>query len=154
MRWYKNTTRTNEVRTLLQGLSLPSPSAVSSSPLLPVQTRPTELPPPPQQPHIFEESPDTVGQARVRGALANSSTTASQPSTSSTLLSLPHIPPSLAYNVTVATTSRTTDWRRRKREAEATASSTVKKPRVERKGYTCHFCGQPKNKSKCSYPAA
>ena len=148
MRWYKNTTRTNEVRTLMQGLSLPSPSMVSASPLSPVQSRPTELPPPPQQPLTFEDLPDTVGQAWVNDSSADPSTSSMQPpSTSSTQPPFPSTL-SLASTVTVATTSRTTDWRRRKREAET--SYSVKKQRVERKGYTCRSCGQPMNKGNIS----
>ena len=139
---------------------MPSPSMVSDTPLPPVQARPTALPPPPQPQHVYDEPPDTVGQARVRGStttatatVAGTSTVSSQPSTSS----LPpqpsqqlaqSTPPSQALTVVVGTTSRTTDWRRRKREAEAMDSGNVKKLKVERKGYTCRVCGQPMNKSR------
>ena len=61
------------------------------------------------------------------------------------LLSSPSTLPCLA---SVATTSRTTVWRHRKREAEASASCSTKKPRVQRQGYTCRICGEPMNKSK------
>lgn len=183
----------------MQGLSLPLPSVVSCCPLPPLQTRPTEVPPPPQQPHIYDEPPDTVGQARVRGAFTTTATitttttvATAQPSTSlptfsvpppspgtpastvytastplATPLSSPSTEPSLGSTVTVITTSlatplsslgstvtaasRTTDWRRRKREAELNASSGIKKPRVERKGYTCRICGELMNKCRFLY---
>ncbi len=66
MRWYKDTTRRNEVRILLQGQSLPPPIVVSAVPLPSLQTRPTEPPPPPEDPLTFPEADDTVGVARVR----------------------------------------------------------------------------------------
>ena len=51
----------------MQGLSLPSRKVCSASPLPAAELRPTSPRPPPEQPHIFEEVVDTVGQARVRG---------------------------------------------------------------------------------------
>ena len=170
--WYKNTTRTNEVKTLMQGLSLPSTSDVSHTPLPPPQPRPTELPPPPKRPHIFTESADTLGQARVRGSATTAGTvttttagtiTCTIPTTTTTITtntsmsgdnrneiredstaeSLPIQPPqptAVTPSAVVATPSRTTLWRQRKR-AEAGACAGARE-------YTCRMCGKPMNKSK------
>ena len=51
----------------MQGLSLPSRKVCSASPLPAAELRPTSPQPPPEQPYVFEEVVDTVGQARVRG---------------------------------------------------------------------------------------
>ena len=51
---------------LLQGHSLPPPTVISAVPLLPSQTRPTEPPPPPEDPLTFPDAEDTTGLARVR----------------------------------------------------------------------------------------
>lgn len=169
----------------MQGLSLPSSSMVTCCPLPPLQTRPTELPPPPQQPHSFDEPPDTVGQAWVRGTFTTAATTTSttniivtaEPSTALPTFSIQTSPSSTSpslMSTTVATTqhatslptssvtvplsslpsvattvSRTTAWRQRKRKAEAIASCSIKKPREQQQGYTCHICGKPMNKCKC-----
>lgn len=61
LHWYKNTTRRNEVKMLLQGLpGIPSQST-SSEPLQPALQRPGSPPPPPDNPHVFPEVQDTTG---------------------------------------------------------------------------------------------
>ncbi len=175
MRWCKDTTRRNEVLTLLQGRSLPPLSVVAVVPLLPPQTRPTEPPLPPENPLVFSEPEDTVGMARVRGApsislavlhttvppllhITSTSPPASTSATSSTSLS-PYPagsatelgePSNVATSVTVVTTSRTTSWRHRKAEdawRQAKCSSDPP-PSKRRKAYTCQLCGQTKGKGK------
>ena len=162
IRWYKNTSRVQEVRMLLQGLNLPSipPAATDSLPT--PHTRPTEPPLPPQDPHIFEDIPDTSGQARVRGAMTAASYSScpgiSLPSSTSSSLtpgssiSVPPPPSSstvsgaststtphssaIGSEVDVETTSRvsrTTEWRHKKTERK----------NEQRKTYTCRICGQP-----------
>lgn len=152
VRWYKNTTRRDEVTLLLQGLSLPSPSACSSSTLPPPQARPVVPPPPPDQPHSFPDPEDTLGQAQVQGAPA--------PTTSSTP------PPDHTGSI-----SRTTEWRRRKKTAAVPTTSAEPPPepppdptisrtsewrwkrkteqptatKMPRKAYSCQFCMQPMN---------
>lgn len=165
VRWCKDTTRRNEVRTLLQGRSLPPPSVVSAVPLPPPQTRPTEPPLPPQNPLIFSEPEDTVGMARVRGAPsislattvspllpvtstyvpASTSATSSPPSPASA--TAPGDPSNIATSVTA---SRTTSWRHRKAQeawTQAKGSSDPPPPK-RRKAYTCQLCGQTKGKGQ------
>ena len=63
MRWFKNCTRCDEVNTLLQGLSLQSPSLS-----LCCHLRNRSPPLPPANPHNFDEPADLVCQACVRGS--------------------------------------------------------------------------------------
>ena len=65
VRWYKNLTRMNELKLLLQGHPLelePHQSEQHLSPTLEKQP----IPPPPEEPFSFEEQPDTRDEARVR----------------------------------------------------------------------------------------
>ena len=66
VRWYKNTVRCNEIKMLMQGLSLPSVKSCSSATLPPAQDRPSAPLPAPSDPHIFLEPKDTSGQAQVK----------------------------------------------------------------------------------------
>ena len=128
---------------LLQGLTLLDLCVAEDLPE--ASQQPTEPPPPPQDPHIFSQTEDRSGQARVRGATRvsvsgtcsagfsaapSTSTPAIQgPSTSSAL----H-PPVIGTEVEVETkVSRTTEWRHKK---------TGKKNK-QRKTYSCRVCNQP-----------
>ena len=68
IKWYKNTSRVQEVRTLLQGLKLPHVSPITTEGLPEVHVRPTEPPQPPSHPHVFPHVEDTSGQAKVHGS--------------------------------------------------------------------------------------
>ena len=116
---------------LLQGLTLLDLCVAEDLPE--ASQQPTEPPPPPQDPHIFSQTEDRSGQARVRGAtrisVLSTSTPAIQgPSTSSAL----H-PPVIGTEVEVETkVSRTTEWRYKK---------TGRKNK-QRKTYSCRVCNQ------------
>lgn len=122
--WYKNTTRTNEIKMLMQGLSVPQPTICASSGLPNPKARPTA------PPHDFDESDDTRGQAKVRRD------------------------PSVSCTNTTCTTptlvSRTTQWRQRRKAGTCTtvtstpavATTTATTHRI-RKEYCCRICGRP-----------
>lgn len=154
VRWYKNTTRTNEVKLLLQGRSLPgSQLSCASDSLPPAQSRPCSLPPPPDDQLTFPEPEDTTGQAHVRQSRPAPSTAQDTSSTSTGTSSAqdPSSEPSSSSSApgpsssapgpsssapgqtshapvpTPATpllVSRTTEWRRRK-QAEAAGSTSA-----------------------------
>jgi hypothetical protein len=159
-RWYKNMSRVQEVRTLLQGLSLPLTATCASESLPEACTQTSEPQPQPQDPHIFSDVEDTSGQARVRTAKKTSagpststphppcSAAAPGPSTSTPHLpcsagpgpSSPTIPPlptqAVGSEVDVESAprvSRTTEWRYKK----------TGKRTDQRKTYTCRVCSQP-----------
>lgn len=130
-RWYKDTMRRDEIKILLQGLSLRQEPPCTSDSLPPPAELPSTPSPPPSQPFIFAEPEDTVGQARLgRKSITPTLTTlASLASTSASPPSLttPPVP-------TVSTpVSRTTEWRRRTK-GERTFKA--------RKEYTCRQCNQ------------
>lgn len=69
VRWFKNSTRRDEVKLLMQVLSLPTPSQCASSPPLPSPHREEEAPPPPQAyPLEIKQVEDTAGKAVIREA--------------------------------------------------------------------------------------
>ena len=70
VRWYKNTTRREEITTLMQGLRLPAPDPCSTVSLPPPRQQPSSPGPSPIDPLTFEEPEDTTGRASVRGASA------------------------------------------------------------------------------------
>ena len=124
-RWYKNTTRMNEVKLLLR--SLPDGQLFCTSP--PAQDQPCSPPPPPENLVVFSDPEDTTGQAHVRSSrsstititVANTITTAAITTTTT------------AAATTVATSSatpmsRTTEWRHRKKLEAAAAASTTTTP--------------------------
>jgi len=123
----------------MQGLSLPSPSVCASEPLHPPRLRPSSPPPPPQQPHPLVEPVDTEGQAKVKSTGGDKA-----------------VPTSVPTSEPPRAVSRTTEWRRRKAAAAATAlsnstgpaaparsASTEVKTEVKRKQYSCRVCGRP-----------
>ena len=74
VRWYKDITRRNEIKFLMQGLSLPRPSLTTDSDSLPpAKVLPTRPHLSPINPHSFPEAEDTTGQARVRGSISTPS---------------------------------------------------------------------------------
>ena len=92
MQWYKNSTRCNEVKMLLQGLPhIPSQSTAKES-LPQALRRPTSYPSPPNTPHTFYEAEDRMGLARVR--LFHSSTSQKTTATfsSPTVISSGYLP--------------------------------------------------------------
>ncbi len=156
LRWYKNTTRMNEVKLLLQGRSLPGGQlSCTSDPLPPAQERPTSPPPPPDNPVEFSDPEDTTGQAQVRTSRSSTVAAAVITTTTSATNTTTAISPAAATTTTTAAInsatplSRTTQWRHRKAAAVATASTTpttsaaTPKPR---KAYSCRICNQPMNK--------
>ena len=90
--WFKDTARRDEIKVLMQGLSLPAPRLCASESLPPAQQQPSTPPdpPPPPQQHQHEEPEDKIGLAQVRYK---------------------------APAVNVASLSRTTMWRQRKKAA-------------------------------------
>ena len=120
-RWYKNKKRINDIRDLMQGLSLPSIPVCSTSSLPPAEVLPPAPPPPPLHPHIFEEPEDTSGTAAVQCSSSTGVTTCVL--TASRLTASP------------STVSRTTTWRHKK-----TGKQRLSK---RRKVYTCRTCQQP-----------
>ena len=88
--WFKDTARRDEIKVLMQGLSLPAPRLCASESLPPAQQQPSTPPDPPPQQHQHEEPEDKIGLAQVRYK---------------------------APAVNVASLSRTTMWRQRKKAA-------------------------------------
>ena len=161
VRWYKNTTRTDEVKLLLQGHSLPGSQLFCASDCSP--------PPSPDNPLTFPEPEDTAGQARVRQSRPAPSTAQDTISTlndtsrtqnpSSELPSSSAPGPSssapgqtsLAPVVTPATplvVSRTTEWCRYKQAGtpESTSVPTTPATPKPRKVYPYRICGQAMSK--------
>ena len=117
IRWFKNTTRRNEVSTLLQGLSLPSTVSIAIDSLPPAKER-TVIRRLPAAPHLFIEEPDRVGQASVRSAINASLHIVPRPVQLADQPA-PEANPDHVRETEVVNVSRTTLWRKRKREAEA-----------------------------------
>ena len=143
--WFKDTVRRDEIKVLMQGISLPAPRLCASVALPPAQQQPSTPPDPPPQQHQQEEPEDRTGLAQVRYK---------------------------APAVNVASLSRTTLWRQRKKAAiastSASAASTSKATTVvvsvaptsvaatsvvptsaastsasfSRKEYSCRICGK------------
>lgn len=65
--WYKNSVRRDEVKILLQGISLPNPPLCAENEL-PSPMVPNPIPVIPHNPIVFREHEDTAGQANVRGS--------------------------------------------------------------------------------------
>ena len=155
--------RRDEVKLFMQGLSLPSRKVCSVSPLPEAQLQPTSPQPPPEQPHVFEETVDTVGQARVRGmppltlmvspaVLSNTS----NDTTTSPVTITATMPTELVVPTISASTPRTTQWRQWKKAATsrlsatptastaATATAATTSARTPgRKEYYCRIYGKP-----------
>ena len=143
------------MKLLMQGLSLPSRKVCSASHLPAAELRPTSPQPPPEQPYVFEEVVDTVGQARVRGMPP------------ATLMVSPSVLTTITTNTSTSTpspvASRTTQWRQRKKvstssatptastaatvattTAAATATTATTSARAPgRKEYCCRICSKP-----------
>lgn len=64
--WYKDTTRMEEIKTLLQGFQIPPPPPVSADEPLPAARVCPSSPPNAQEPFSFSEPLDTTGKAKVR----------------------------------------------------------------------------------------
>ncbi len=62
VRWYKGTTRINEVKMLLQGVTTPAPSSCSATPLLQPMDRPTKPPSAPLSTAFVFEEPECSGK--------------------------------------------------------------------------------------------
>ena len=124
-RWYKNSTRRDEIKMLMQGCT-PPPNIISQCPLPPPRELPLGPLPAPLQCHIFDEPEDTTGQAKVRGITPPA--IVSTPSTS-----------------TKQSASRTTEWRQRKKAAASisTSQASTSTSVTSRKVYTCRICGNP-----------
>ena len=119
--WFKKSTRRNEVKLLLQGLSSTPSQSTAHQPLLPASSRPQPPLPPPRTPHIFPQAEDRI-------ALAHPAPETRDPQALDPLL----LPPSDSSTPV----SRTTEWRRRKSAAEDA-------PPRKRKEYSCRICGTP-----------
>ncbi|XP_078606607.1 uncharacterized protein LOC144879237 [Branchiostoma floridae x Branchiostoma japonicum] len=65
--WYKDQTRQNEVKLLMQGIKIPSPSTTTSTPLPPAGVRASgPVCPPASLQHHFEEPEDRSGMAKLK----------------------------------------------------------------------------------------
>ena len=153
--WYKNTTRRDEIRTLLQGLQLPTPGLTASSCLPAAAELPVTIPEVASDVDLHEmvDNEDRRGQAQVRGH----STALPVASTSSA--AAVSLPPATAGPSTtnddddddsqqqivadLGNMPRTTAWRKRKREAEQCQQQGLDVPVVPRKVYTCRVCNKP-----------
>jgi len=120
---HKNKTRREEIKTLIQGKSLPTQYPLAKGALPAHRDLPTAAPPEPRTPEEIPDKDDTVGQAKVGRAV--------KPAQSSS-----HISQSQPV-------SRTTEWRHRKRVYDQSAreepASSEKAPRKE---YSCRVCNQ------------
>lgn len=128
-KWYKDHTRSSEIKMLLQGLSLPG-RTLATEPLDPPKERPLK-PALPEAPMQFEEPSDTTGQAAGRVRL---------PLPPVGVVDEPLVPggePSVELKdqkpATSKPRSRTTEWRHRKKSGQS----------KERKVYTCRVCDRP-----------
>ena len=65
IQWHNKRFKAQDVALLLQGLVLPEARPVSSAPLLPVNTRPTELTPQKHE-HTYSLPANTAGQAKTK----------------------------------------------------------------------------------------
>ena len=135
LRWYKNTTRRDEIKTLMQGLNPPIPRPCSFLPLPPAKRLCVLPPEPPQQPHEFPSPEDTSGQAKVRNkgskttaSSVQSGSSSSASTESSTVISQTGEPSSSATTPSTPTVvkppSRTTVWRQKKAAALAAAAQS------------------------------
>ena len=135
LRWYKNTTRRDEIKTLMQGLNPPTPRPCSFLPLPPAKRLCVLPPEPPQQPHEFPSPEDTSGQAKVRNkgskttaSSVQSGSLSSASTESSTVISQMGEPSSSATtpstSAVVKPPSRTTVWRQKKAAALAAAAES------------------------------
>ena len=152
MKWYKKTFRREEIKMLMQGLSLPSPSVCTPQPLPPARQHPSSAPPTPTYPHSLHE--DTIERASIWGS-SRQSTPVSLPvqSTSHSIVPMTiqdtpvfepvSFPTKMVQlkEVEVQTTTmpRRTTWRQRKRTP---AIATLPEAQARRK-YTCTICGKP-----------
>ena len=66
IKWFKDSTRINEIKLLMQGLSPPQPPLTTiSESLPPAKVRPSSPGPSPLDPHNFPDVEDTTGEAKV-----------------------------------------------------------------------------------------
>lgn len=129
MRWYKDNVRRDEVKLLMKGLAVPEPQLLSKEQLTPARTRPSSPPTSLAESHVYEESEDTSGEAQRRTLDQRTSQPSPQQIGEVPMEVLPPTP----------STSRTTDWRRRKAIAEGSGPAT----KAPRKVYACRVCNQP-----------
>ena len=115
VRWYKNLTRMNQIKLLLQGHPLELTPHLSEQHLPPTLEK-QPIPPPPKEPFSFEEQPDTRDEARVRGRS-----------------NIPHLSSDEPGPSAAKQLSRTTEWRRKKKMGTAPKHC---------KQYSCKACGQ------------
>ena len=148
VRWFKNSTRISEIRSLMQGIPSSLPPPCASEPLPLPKNQPSLPPPPPDEPHTFTEPEDTTGQAQGRRRRPVMATLLSMPSTSAAALSseaatsasttFANANPRFLGEVTVKSetvVSRTAEWRHRKKN--------MPPPGKPRKVYTCRTCSRP-----------
>ena len=149
LRWYKNSSRRDESRLLMQGLTLPQPEPCATDTLPPPQVLPASPPAPPEDSHMFEEAPDQTGKARVRDTSSvvipvaplphtTDTTPIVQTSTSTTLVATTSatLVATTSSSTSSTPTSRVTQWRHRKAGKD---KDTIAK----RKVYCCSVCNQP-----------
>ena len=166
IRWYKNSTRISEIKTLMQGIPLSLPPPCATEPFSPAVERPTEPPPPPQDPHLFPEPEDTTGKAVIGrrrsvvvatpiaapptpSARASAASTSASTSTSGVGMSTSSTSMSPSASADLSSlggevmvqdepeVSRTTKWRQLKR-----TGSTAPPGRL-RRAYMCKVCKRP-----------
>ena len=119
---YKNVTRLDEIKILMQGISLPE-SLTTMDALPPAIALPATIRVPQHEPFVQHQPQDTVGTAKVRGKKQE-------------------VLPNQEFPTHAASSqSRTTEWRKRKLALNSDPSATPKK--MDRKVYTCKGCKLP-----------
>ena len=143
VRWHKNSSRRDEIRLLMQGLSPPRPKFTTDPKSLPpVKTLESGPGPSPLNPHSFPEPEDATGRARLNKRKDTAGTPVGSTAAGPSGLSLGDGHSSLSSAGvssgadSSSPTSRTTAWRRKREREEG------QRPR-ERKKYTCRICGKP-----------
>ena len=134
-RWFKDTARMEEIKTLLQGLQIPAPPPnEASEPLPAARVRPSSPPNVVVEQFSFTDPVDTTGQAKVRNRTSSPLPAPASSSSSSVPVTTAEAEPTTQLKI-----SRTTEWRKRKAEAEGRTPAS----REVRKVYTCRVCNNP-----------
>ena len=120
---YKNNTRREEIKTLIQGKSLPVQYPLARGTLPANRDLPTAAPAEPRTPEEIPDKDDTVGQAKVGRAVKPAETS--------------------SYSSQSKPVSRKTEWQQQKRVYDQSAreepASSEKAPCKE---YSCRVCNQ------------
>ena len=173
VRWHKNSSRRDEIRLLMQGLSPPRPQFTTDpNSLPPAKSLQSGPGPSPLNPHSFPEAENTTGQAQIQkkkdttGTLAGSTALPTIGINLSNLSSAPGLslgagpsslssvagpsglssaagPSGLSSGADSSGPSRTITWRRKREKEQG------QRPR-EKKEYSCRICGRPMTTPGCT----